>query len=76
MIPQEDIQPASLPANRQDYEPLIEELSHWQAIFELALDEVADHLTQEQFPAEDLRASLADMCELIRDVLKDKEGGR
>jgi hypothetical protein len=59
----------------QDYEPLIEEINHWQAIFEIALDEAAHHLTLEQFPAEDLKASLADMCELIRVVLKDKQGG-
>ena len=74
MISKEDIQATFLPDKRQDYEPLIEELSHWQAIFEMALDEAAHHLTLEQFPAEDLRASLADMCELIRDVLKDRSG--
>jgi len=75
MISKEDIQATFLPDKRQDYEPLIEELNHWQAIFEIALDEAAHHLTLEQFPAEDLRASLADMCELIRDVLKDRSGG-
>ncbi len=75
MIPREDIQATFLPEKRQDYEPLIEELSHWQAIFEMALDEAAHYLTREQFPVEDLRASLVDICELIRDVLKDKDGG-
>jgi hypothetical protein len=74
MISKENIQATFLPDKRQDYEPLIEELNHWQAIFEIALDEAAHHLTLEQFPAEDLRASLADMCELIRDVLKDRSG--
>jgi hypothetical protein len=74
MISKEDIQATFLPDKRQDYEPLIEEINHWQAIFEMALDEAAHHLTLEQFPAEDLRASLADMCELIRDVLKDRSG--
>jgi hypothetical protein len=74
MISKEDIQATFLPDKRQDYEPLIEEINHWQAIFEMALDKAAHHLTLEQFPAEDLRASLADMCELIRDVLKDRSG--
>ncbi len=72
MLPKEDMQATSLPEKRLDYEPLIEELNHWQAIFEMALDQAAHHLTLEQFPAEDLSASLADMCDLIRDVLKDR----
>ncbi len=52
-----------------DYKPLIEALNDWQAIFELALSEAAFHLNQEQFPAEELSASLAEMCDLLRDVL-------
>lgn len=76
MISKENMSATFLPEKRRDYEPLIEELSHWQAIFEVALDEAAHHLTLEQFPAEDLMASLADMCDLIRDVLRDKEGDR
>lgn len=52
-----------------DYQPLIEALNNWQAIFELALDEAALHLNAEQFPAEELSASLAEMCDLLRDVL-------
>ena len=52
-----------------DYQPLIEALNNWQAIFELALDEAALHLNAEQFPAEEMSASLAEMCDLLRDVL-------
>jgi hypothetical protein len=52
-----------------DYQPLIEALNNWQAIFELALDEAAQHLDPDQFPAKELSASLAEMCELLRDVL-------
>lgn len=72
MFPKEDIQATFLSGKMSGYEPLIEELNHWQAIFEMALDQAAHYLTLEQFPAEDLSASLADMCELIRDVLKDR----
>jgi hypothetical protein len=52
-----------------DYQPLIEALNDWQAIFELALSEAAFHLNPEQFPAQELSASLAEMCDLLRDVL-------
>jgi hypothetical protein len=52
-----------------DYQPLIEALNNWQAIFELALDEAALRLSPDQFPAKELSASLAEMCELLRDVL-------
>lgn len=52
-----------------NYQPLIEALNDWQAIFELALNEAALHLNPEQFPAEELSASLAEMCDLLRDVL-------
>jgi hypothetical protein len=52
-----------------DYEPLIEAIFRWQAIFELALDQAAAQLDQEHFPAEDLRASLGEMCDLLRAVL-------
>lgn len=52
-----------------DYQPLIEALNDWQAIFELALDEAALHLNPEQFPAEELNTSLAEMCDLLRNVL-------
>jgi len=72
MSHKEEIQGTFLPEKIHDYEPLIEELSHWQAIFELALDEAAHYLTLEQFPVEDLRTSLSDMCDLIRDVLKEQ----
>ena len=62
----------SIPATAEifvDYQPLIEALNNWQAIFELALDEAALHLSPDQFPADALSASLAEMCELLRDVL-------
>jgi hypothetical protein len=62
----------SLPAAAEtfiDYQPLIEALDNWQAIFELALDEAALHLSPDQFPVKELSASLAEMCELLRDVL-------
>jgi len=52
-----------------DYQPLVEALNDWQAMFELALDEAAARLDREHFPAEDLSASLSEMCELVRDVL-------
>lgn len=52
-----------------DYQPLIEALNNWQAAFELALDQAAAHLDPEQFPAEDLHASLAEMCDLLRAIL-------
>ncbi len=52
-----------------DYQPLIDELNIWQGIFELVLDEATKYLDQEQFPARELQASLADMCDLLRDVL-------
>lgn len=49
-----------------DYRPLVDTLTHWQAIFELALDQAALLLDKEQFPAEALSASLAEMCDLLR----------
>lgn len=49
--------------------PLIEAISSWQGIFEIALDTAAQLLPPEQFPATDLQASLAEMCNLLRDVL-------
>jgi hypothetical protein len=52
-----------------DYQPLIEALNNWQAIFELALDEVTLYLSPEQFPAQELSASLVEMCDLLRGVL-------
>jgi hypothetical protein len=63
-----------------DYGPLVEALTHWQALFELALDQAADQLDEERFPAEALRASLAEMCDLLRGVLSrssrfPEEGG-
>ena len=51
------------------YQPLVDELDLWQGLFEMALDEAAKYLDQEQFPAKELQASLADMCGLLRDVL-------
>lgn len=74
MFSKADLQANFAQEKRPDYKPLIEELTHWQAIFEIALDQAAHHLTPEQFPAEDLHASLADMCELIRDVLGTVDG--
>jgi hypothetical protein len=56
-----------------DYQPLIEALNDWQAMFELVLDEAAARLGQEEFPAKDLSASLAEMCELLREVLSRKD---
>lgn len=52
-----------------DYQPLIDELDIWQGIFEMALDEVAKHLDPQKFPAQDLQASLEEMCDLLRAVL-------
>ncbi len=52
-----------------DYHPLIEALTEWQTIFELALDEAAARLDKEVFPAEDLSASLSEMCDLLRAAL-------
>jgi hypothetical protein len=55
---------------QQDYfQPLIEELTNWQGLFEMALDTAAQLLPPEQFPATDLQASLAEMCDLLREVL-------
>lgn len=51
------------------YQPLVDELDLWQGLFEIALDEAAKYLDQEQFPARELQASLADMCGLLHDVL-------
>lgn len=48
---------------------LIEAISNWQGIFEIALDTAAQLLPPEQFPATDLQGSLAEMCNLLRDVL-------
>jgi hypothetical protein len=52
-----------------DYQPLIEALNDWQAIFELALSEAALHINSELFPSEELSASLSEMCDLLRGVL-------
>ncbi|MGH2508182.1 MAG: hypothetical protein ACRDHZ_12370 [Ktedonobacteraceae bacterium] len=54
---------------QEHFLPLIEAISSWQGIFEIALDTAAQLLTPEQFPATDLQASLAEMCNLLRDVL-------
>lgn len=54
---------------REDFHPLIEAISSWQGIFEIALDTAAQLLTPEQFPAAELQDSLAEMCNLLRDVL-------
>jgi hypothetical protein len=58
-----------LSEQQEHFLPLIEALSGWQGIFEIALDTAAQLLTPEQFPAADLQASLAEMCDLLRDVL-------
>lgn len=74
MNEKEEVQ--SLPAVERaiDYQPLIEVLNDWQAMFELALDEATTYLDRELFPAEDLSASLSEMCELLRDVLAKSSG--
>ena len=57
-------------SGQQDYfQPLIEALTNWQGVFEIALDTAVQLLPPEQFPATDLQASLAEMCNLLRDVL-------
>jgi hypothetical protein len=56
-----------------DYQPLVDTLNDWQAMFELALDEAAKRLDSEYFPAEDLSASLSEMCELLRGVLTKEQ---
>jgi hypothetical protein len=61
--------PAAARAPTPDYEPLVEALTHWQALFELALDQASAQLDNDHFPAEALRASLAEMCDLLRAVL-------
>jgi hypothetical protein len=58
----------SLSDQQEDFLPLIEAISNWQGIFEMALDDAAQLLTPEQFPAEDLHASLSEMCDLLRDI--------
>jgi hypothetical protein len=54
---------------QEHFLPLIEAISSWQGIFDIALDTAAQLLPPEQFPATDLQASLAEMCNLLRDVL-------
>ncbi|GHO61271.1 hypothetical protein KSC_001630 [Ktedonobacter sp. SOSP1-52] len=54
---------------KEDFQPVIEAIDDWQGIFEIALDTAAQLLPPEQFPATDLQASLAEMCNLLRDVL-------
>lgn len=64
--------PDSLSATQEhvaDYQPLVDMLTNWQAVFELALDQAALLLDKEQFPAKELSASLAEMCDLLRAVL-------
>ena len=64
-------------SDQKDYFlPLIEAISAWQGIFEIALDTAAQLLPPEQFPAEDLQASLAEMCNLPREVLSQCNGRR
>lgn len=48
---------------------LIEAINSWQGVFEIALDTAVQLLPPEQFPAEDLQASLSEMCNLLREVL-------
>jgi len=57
------------PDQQEHFLPLIEAISNWQGIFDMALDTAAQLLPPEQFPATDLQASLAEMCNLLRDVL-------
>lgn len=65
----EETQPSLAVDRAVDYQPLIEVLNDWQAMFELALDEAATRVDRGHFPAEDLSASLSEMCELLREVL-------
>lgn len=58
----------SLSDKQEDFLPLMEAISNWQSIFETALDDAAQLLTPEQFPAADLNASLSEMCDLLRDI--------
>ena len=69
MQQEEESQATEVVDGAVDYQPLIEALNNWQAIFELALDEATLYLSSEQFPAQELSASLAEMCDLLRDVL-------
>lgn len=66
---QGEITHANVAHDVEDYQPLMDELDIWQGIFELALDEAAKHLDPQQFPAQDLHASLEEMCDLLRIVL-------
>lgn len=59
----------SLTDQKEYFLPLIEAINSWQGIFEIALDTATQLLPPEQFPAADLSASLAEMCNLLRDVL-------
>jgi len=54
---------------KEYFQLLIEAINNWQGIFEIALDTAAQLLPPEQFPAADLQASLAEVCNLLRDVL-------
>jgi len=74
MDQKEEFQSLSAVERAIDYGPLVEALNDWQAMFELALDEAATHVDHEHFPAEDLSASLSEMCELLRDVLAKSSG--
>ncbi len=76
MNQQEEVQSLPTVERAIDYGPLIEALNDWQAMFELALDEATTYLDREHFPAEDLSASLSEMCELLRDVLAKSSGLR
>jgi len=72
MNQKEEFQSLSTVERAIDYGPLVEALNDWQAMFELALDEAATRIGRELFPAEDLNASLSEMCELLREVLTSK----
>lgn len=74
MNQKEEFQSLSAVERAIDYGPLVEALNDWQAMFELALDEAAAHVNREHFPAEDLSASLSEMCELLREVLRRNSG--
>ena len=72
--PDEEKKKEGFSGQREDFLPLIDALSSWQGIFEIALDTAAQLLPPEQFPAADLQASLAEMCNLLRDVLSQCNG--
>lgn len=65
----EEILPVSHSKNDCYYTSLIEAVDGWQQVFELAFDHADGQLDEELFPVQQLRFSLREMCDLLRDVL-------